>query len=123
MPDQSAHNKARYLRKSQTDAESLLWSRLRARQLTGIKFRRQHPIGPYVLDFYCAEAHLAVEVDGSQHLESIAINQDQARMKFLENKSIKVIRFWNHEVLENLDAVLESIIFTLDEIMPDKHHQ
>lgn len=123
MPDQSAHNKARYLRKSQTDAESLLWSRLRARQLTGIKFRRQHPIGPYVLDFYCAEAHLAVEVDGSQHLESIAINQDQARMKFLENKSIKVIRFWNHEVLENLDAVLESIIFTLDEIMSDKHHQ
>lgn len=123
MPDQSAHNKARYLRKSQTDAESLLWSRLRARQLTGIKFRRQHPIGPYVLDFYCAEAHLAVEVDGSQHLELIAINQDQARMKFLENKSIKVIRFWNHEVLENLDAVLESIIFTLDEIMPDKHHQ
>lgn len=123
MPDQSAHNKARYLRKSQTDAESLLWSRLRARQLTGIKFRRQHPIGPYVLDFYCAEAHLAVEVDGSQHLESIAINQDQARTKFLENKSIKVIRFWNHEVLENLDAVLESIIFTLDEIMPDKHHQ
>jgi len=123
MPDQSAHNKARYLRKSQTDAESLLWSRLRARQLTGIKFRRQHPIGPYVLDFYCAEAHLAVEVDGSQHLESIAINQDQARTKFLENKSIKVIRFWNHEVLENLDAVLESIIFTLDEIMSDKHHQ
>ena len=100
-----------------------MWSRLRARQLTGIKFRRQHPIGPYVLDFYCAEAHLAVEVDGSQHLESIAINQDQARMKFLENKSIKVIRFWNHEVLENLDAVLESIIFTLDEIMSDKHHQ
>ncbi len=123
MPDQSAHNKARYLRKNQTDAESLLWSRLRARQLTGIKFRRQHPIGPYVLDFYCAEAHLAVEVDGSQHLESIAINQDQARTKFLENKSIKVIRFWNHEVLENLDAVLESIIFTLDEIMSDKHHQ
>lgn len=123
MPDQSAHNKARYLRKSQTDAESLLWSRLRARQLTGIKFRRQHPIGPYVLDFHCAEAHLAVEVDGSQHLELIAINQDQARTKFLENKSIKVIRFWNHEVLENLDAVLESIIFTLDEIMPDKHHQ
>ena len=100
-----------------------MWSRLRARQLTGIKFRRQHPIGPYVLDFYCAEAHLAVEVDGSQHLELIAINQDQARTKFLENKSIKVIRFWNHEVLENLDAVLESIIFTLDEIMPDKHHQ
>lgn len=100
-----------------------MWSRLRARQLTGIKFRRQHPIGPYVLDFYCAEAHLAVEVDGSQHLESIAINQDQARTKFLENKSIKVIRFWNHEVLENLDAVLESIIFTLDEIMSDKHHQ
>lgn len=123
MPDQSAHNKARYLRKNQTDAESLLWSRLRARQLTGIKFRRQHPIGPYVLDFYCAEAHLAVEVDGSQHLELIAINQDQARTKFLENKSIKVIRFWNHEVLENLDAVLESIIFTLDEIMSDKHHQ
>ena len=123
MPDQSAHNKARYLRKNQTDAESLLWSRLRARQLTGIKFRRQHPIGPYVLDSYCAEAHLAVEVDGSQHLESIAINQDQARTKFLENKSIKVIRFWNHEVLENLDAVLESIIFTLDEIMSDKHHQ
>ena len=123
MPDQSSHNKARYLRKNQTDAESLLWSRLRARQLTGIKFRRQHPIGPYVLDFYCAEAHLAVEVDGSQHLELIAINQDQARMRFLENKSIKVIRFWNHEVLENLDAVLESIIFTLDEIMPDKHHQ
>jgi len=95
---------ARSLRKSHTDAETRLWSLLRGRRLAGKKFRRQHQIPPYVVDFYCDEARLVVEADGGQHAGSR--RRDEARTAFLEGKGMRVIRFWNNEVLESTEAVL-----------------
>ena len=100
--------RARRLRREMTDVEKKLWWRLRGAQL-GVSFRRQHPIGPYVLDFYCAPAGLAVEVDGHQHGTDSAIAADVRRSAFLATKGIRVVRFGNHEVIENLDGVLETI--------------
>lgn len=100
---------ARSLRKNQTDAESLLWQLLRDRQLNQCKFRRQHPIEPYILDFYCHEQKLAIELDGGQHNERSAIEKDRDRTAFLEKQGITVLRFWNSEVLQNTEAVLEQI--------------
>jgi very-short-patch-repair endonuclease len=97
---------ARRLRRDGTGAERLLWSALRARGLAGAKVRRQHPLGGFVLDFYCAEARLAVEVDGGQHCDSAA---DAARDAALRAAGLTVIRYWNHEVMGNLDGVLEDL--------------
>ena len=102
---------SRHLRSAPTDAEALLWHHLRARQIAGFKFRRQHAVGPYVLDFFCHEAGLAVEVDGSQHMDQAA--QDEARTRYLETLAIKVLRFTNTEVLTETDAVLEVILSQL----------
>jgi very-short-patch-repair endonuclease len=99
---------ARNLRLHQTDAENLLWLLLRRRSL-GFKFRRQHPIGRYVLDFYCHEARLAVELDGGEHNEGVAALKDEKRSKELLAFGISVIRFWNDEVLARTEAVLERI--------------
>lgn len=96
----------RRLRNAPTNAERALWQRLRLRQLDGCKFRRQHPFGDYILDFACLERMLVVELDGSQHLESAA---DATRTAFLERAGFRVLRFWNHQVFENMDAVLETI--------------
>lgn len=85
-----------------TDAEHRLWSLLRARQLNGHKFRRQHPVGSFVLDFACLEQKLAVEVDGGQHADS---EQDRQRTAWLEAQGWRVIRFWNNEVLSNPEGV------------------
>jgi adenine-specific DNA methylase/very-short-patch-repair endonuclease len=98
---------ARSMRKEQTDAEACLWAMLRDRRLAGRKFRRQHGIPPYVVDFYCDEARLVVEVDGGQHGE--ARRSDAARTAFLEQRGLRVIRFWNNEVLRSTEAVLEAI--------------
>ncbi|MGC8906178.1 MAG: endonuclease domain-containing protein [Desulfomonilaceae bacterium] len=100
---------ARNLRKEQTDAERLVWSLLRDRRLAGFKFRRQHPIEPYVLDFYCHEARLAVELDGGQHNEPDARARDEQRTSFLEAQGIRVLRFWNNDVLSNTEGVLQAI--------------
>lgn len=100
---------ARQLRREQTTAEGLLWALLRNRQVMGCKFRRQHPIAPYVLDFYCAEAHLGIELDGGQHNESEAQARDNDRTAFLAARGIKMIRFWNHEVLQETEAVLQQL--------------
>ena len=89
-----------------TDAERRLWSVLRARQLNGWKFRRQYPLGPYVLDFACFDAKVAVEVDGGQHATS---NNDAERTAWLEGEGWRVLRFWNNEVLENIEGVLGRI--------------
>ena len=97
---------ARGLRKAQTDAEVLLWQHLRSCRLDGLKFRRQHPVPPYVLDFYCDSAKVAVELDGSQHCESV----DQERTRFLERHGIKVVRFWDNDVLKRTRSVLEAIL-------------
>lgn len=100
---------ARVLRKTMTDAERKLWLALRGRQLGGAKFRRQHPLGPYVLDFYCEESQLVIEVDGMQHVPV----RDAARTAWLEAHGRRVLRFWNHEVLQQLPAVLEAVLLAL----------
>ncbi len=100
---------ARKLRKEQTDAENLLWALLRDRRFCDQKFRRQHPIKPYVLDFYCHARKLAIELDGSQHGEEVNRRKDAARTAFLEKKGIRVLRFWDNEMLQQTEAVLEVI--------------
>jgi very-short-patch-repair endonuclease len=97
---------AHRLRAKSTDAESELWFHLRASRLNGLKFRRQHPIPPYVVDFYCESARLVVEADGSQHNESV----DAVRTRFLESRGLKVLRFWDNEVLTSMEGVLEAIL-------------
>jgi type I restriction enzyme M protein len=100
---------ARDLRATQTDAESLMWQALRNRQIANAKFRRQHPVGPYILDFYCHEHELAIELDGSQHFTDEGKAKDQARTKALHEKGITVLRFDNHQVLTETEAVLMRI--------------
>ena len=106
--DASLTEVARKLRRNQTDAERLLWSKLRAGQLGGAKFRRQFPLPPYVADFCCGAARLIVEVDGGQHGESV--EADETRDEFFERRGCRVIRFWNTDVLGNVDGVLEEIL-------------
>lgn len=97
--------RSRGLRREMTDAERKLWSRLRAGQLDGLKFRRQHPIPPYIVDFYCDAAKLVIELDGSQHKESV----DRARTDYLERQGLSVIRFWDNDVLLNIESVVDAI--------------
>ena len=103
---------ARSLRTNQTDVERLLWSRLRRRQLSGFKFRRQHQIGLYICDFVCLEALLVVEVDGSQHAESL--DYDLRRDRFLNSAGFEVLRFWNSEVMTGIEPVLDTVFAALD---------
>lgn len=97
------------LRKNQTDVEKLLWSKLRGRQL-GAKFVRQYGFGPYILDFYCSGHKLAIEVDGGQHNENEQRIKDEHRTKYLAYHGVKILRFWNNEVLANLSGVCEEIL-------------
>jgi len=97
------------LRDSLTPAEDFLWKNLQRSQLNGKKFRRQHSVGNYILDFYCPESRLAIELDGQGHFNSITSVHDGARTKFLRQLNIRVLRFENRAVFENLDAVLEVI--------------
>src|SRR5262245_53623553 len=101
------HRLARHLRKSPTDAEQRLWSRLRNRQLQDCKFRRQAPIGRYVVDFVCFERKLIVELDGGGH--TLKRRADAGRTLWLESQGFVVLRFWNSEVFEELEGVVESI--------------
>jgi very-short-patch-repair endonuclease len=98
---------ARRLRREMTDAESLLWRRIRDRTLLRRKFRRQHPIGPYVVDFACLEARLVIELDGGQH--DRRADETSVRTAVLECHGFRVLRFWNSDVLGNLEGVLERI--------------
>ena len=107
---------ARFLRESQTDTERQLWQRLRGRQLQGFKFRRQHPIAPYVVDFVCIDQRLVVECDGGQH--GAMVEADTARTKFLNARGYRVIRFWDNEVLLDIDAVLAVILEALNDPHP-----
>ena len=111
-----AKAKARELRERMTDAEVLLWQHLRGRRFQDFKFRRQRPLGPYILDFTCLEAGLVIEVDGGQHAEKQAY--DQARTALIEAQGLTVIRFWNHEVMNETPAVLETIWQTLQALTP-----
>jgi len=102
--------KAQRLRRDMTDAERKLWSALRNRQLDDAKFRRQQPIGPFIADFVCQERRLIVEADGGQHSTGAS---DDRRTAFLEGKGYRVLRFWNHDILSNLDGVAEVIAAAL----------
>lgn len=106
---------ARKLRREQTDVERRLWSRLRNRQLDGFKFKRQVPKGPYVVDFCCAEARLIVELDGDQHAFDENQKHDAERTRYLNESGYRVLRFWNIDVRENIDGVIESISIALKE--------
>jgi len=101
---------ARRLRRDQTDAERKLWFRLRDRRLNGLKFRRQMPLKSYVVDFCCESARLIVELDGGQH--ALRSDEDVKRTADLESFGYVVLRFWNNDVLSNIDGVLESIVAT-----------
>ena len=97
------------LRKEMSKTEIGLWMGLQGRQLDGFKFRRQHGIGPYVVDFYCAEARLAIELDGDSHSTPEARQYDASRDKFISKQNVKVVRFTNREVYENFEGVLQKI--------------
>jgi very-short-patch-repair endonuclease len=96
-----------------TDAEVNLWMRLRGNQLGGHYFRRQVPMGAYIVDFVCVKAHLIVEVDGSQHLKDV--KYDEQRTAWLQSRGHRVLRFWDNDVLQRQDGVLESIRIALEE--------
>ncbi len=99
--------RVRALRKNPTEAERTLWRHLRLRQLDGHKFRRQQPLGSYIVDFVCLEKRLIVELDGGQHAQQAA--SDVERTAWLEAQGFRVIRFWNHEVLNEIEVVKEAI--------------
>ena len=105
--------RAQRLRAEATDAEKVLWARLRRRQVLGYKFRRQQPLGRYIVDFVCFEKRLIVEVDGSQHSEQQSY--DEARTRWLESQGYQVLRFWNNEVLLETDRVVETIAQQLED--------
>ena len=101
--------RARSLRKRQTDAEAKLWSRLRDRRLDGLKFRRQGPKGPFVVDFLCDAAMLIVELDGERHADGLRVKADARRTIYLKSLGYEVVRFWNAEVFHELESVLDRI--------------
>jgi len=113
--------RARTLRKEMTDAERRLWHRLRGEQL-GVKFRKQHPIGPYIVDFYSWQAGLVVELDGETHATPEARAYDQERDNYLQSLGLSVLRFSNREVFTNLEGVLEAITIVLDQTEPSERH-
>ena len=108
--------KAQNLQLHSTDAERALWRRLRNRQLAGWKFRRQVSMGKYIVDFVCYERKLAIEVDGGHHQERVPF--DTARTAWLESQGFRVLRFWNHEVLNNVEAVQEVLLVALNRDFP-----
>ena len=110
--------RARALRRQQTEAETLLWKHLRSRQLLGLKFRRQHPIGSCFADFACIEIGLVIELDGGQHADEGAAAQDTARARCMAAAGFATRRFWNHEVLQQTAAVLESIAHCASTLTP-----
>jgi very-short-patch-repair endonuclease len=101
---------ARQMRSAQTDAEIRMWSLLRSRQLSGYKFRRQHPVEDYILDFYCVQHRVAIELDGGQHDDPKALKYDQERTNRLNDLGITVLRFWDNDVLKSLDSVADEIL-------------
>jgi len=103
--------RARFLRRTQTDAEQALWFRLRGRRLMGWKFRRQHEIGRYIADFVCSDAMLIVELDGGQHMDQVIY--DERRTAELQSMGYRVLRFWNNDALTNIEGVLEVIVEAL----------
>ncbi|MDY6531270.1 DUF559 domain-containing protein [Acinetobacter sp. YIM 103518] len=100
---------AKIMRQNATDAENLMWQLLRAKRFMNLKFRRQYVVKPYIVDFYCHEIGLVIELDGSQHGTDDAIAYDAERTQFLEALGLMVVRYWNHDVLGRTDVVLEHL--------------
>jgi very-short-patch-repair endonuclease len=100
-----------------TDAETKIWQRLRAHRFQGLSFRRQLPVGPYIVDFVCLEARLIIEIDGGQHASDEAA-YDAKRDAWLRGEGFRILRFWNNEVLRNLRGVLERIVEAVREPLP-----
>ena len=112
--DLTLTTRARSLRTAATPAERRLWSALRNRQLEGVRFNRQVPIGPFICDFVARSPKLVIEANGGQHGD--AIRYDEARTRFLETRGYKVLRFWNDEIIRNLDGVITTILNALLEL-------
>ena len=111
---QEKYIRARKLRNNMTEQEKKLWYYLRKRLINSCRFRRQYPIGNYVVDFVCREKNLIIELDGGQHNEEQAIIYDKERTKYLESRVFRVIRFWNNDIDTNIEAVLGEIVKNLD---------
>ena len=105
---------AKQLHRNMTPAEVKLWARLRAHRLNGIHFRNQHAIGNYVVDFCTPRKKLIIELDGSQHLERDVSQYDEERTKYLESQGYQVIRFWNHQVMNDIEGVIRAIIVAME---------
>ena len=110
--------RARALRKSATEAEKKLWEVLRRKRIHGLRFRRQYPIGPYFADFVCLPARLVVEIDGGQHADDAALAYDSRRTVWLEEQRFRVLRFWNLDVFEDIDGVMDRIADAVREPLP-----
>ena len=106
---ESSNNRRKQLRENLTSAEALLWTNLKKSQLAGKKFRRQHGIGPYIVDFFCPECRLAVELDGDAHMTESGAEADERRTNFLKCFNVRVIRFENKDVFDNLEGVVAEI--------------
>ena len=107
--NESLKEYSRKLRRNMTDAEKLLWSKLRGRQLKGFQFNRQKPIGNYIVDFYCRKAKLVIEVEGSQHYQHDGREKDKVRDAYMSQLGLRVLRFSDRDVLVNIDGVFEVI--------------
>ncbi len=115
-PDKKNFRKS--LRKTQTEAERKIWNCVRNKKLLGLKFFRQYSVGDYILDLYCPFCRLAIEVDGGQHSREADKSHDKLRTEFLNENHIKVLRFWNNEVLNNIDGVIQVITTELNSSRP-----
>jgi very-short-patch-repair endonuclease len=114
----AARANARRLRRDMTDAERAIWKELRAHRLNGASFRRQKPIGPFIVDFVCETSRLVIEIDGGQHYEPQGIARDRQRDSYLTSEGYRVLRFSNHDVLTNKTGMLETIITALQAKAP-----
>ncbi len=114
MPDRK-RDFAKLLRHQMTDAERRLWRHLRAHRLSGIKFKRQQPIGRYIVDFVCFHSRLVIEIDGGQHLRNV---RDSERDAWMLGQGFRVLRFWNNEVLGNLEGVVQMIMLEIEGSIP-----
>lgn len=116
--EQKLRERRKGLRRNQTDAEKLLWNKLRGRQISGLKFYRQFSVGAYILDFFCPQIKLAVELDGGQHAEEENKEHDAIRTDYLKGIGIEVLRFWNNEAMKNIEGVLQVIEERLNSSQP-----
>jgi very-short-patch-repair endonuclease len=116
--DPTLKQRRRELRRNQTDAERVLWAKVRNEQFFEMKFFRQYSVGPYILDFYCPTAKLAVELDGGQHTKSDNREYDAARSEYLKTQGIDVMRFWNNEVMLDIQSVLSLLELKVTPLYP-----